>query len=420
MFSMRALFKKVNTLFGKIKVGVITLNEKTKVSILFEKEEYAINALEIIEDEYMEDPNVIYLAVIRRGSWFNYSYVVEIGYKKPVNGEFLDVLSPENLAKKIKVIRDPKYYISIFNLAKTRLITKESRVSIEFESRIEEDMKNGNPDAEVSDTSQNESVDSNGIKSGTRIGNKLDCQGTLGGIFQIDGYDELYFGISNWHVLKYDVNKNDPIYHPVLNLTVEPPKVENIICGEVCWSALDSFREAAFVQFNKDFSDRIKMSHSHVTQCGYSFSKKLREPKYNEEVIKCGFTTGCFKSNGECQSKPVYARHVTIKVDDMSYANKDTDTKTRIFRKQILVEYPATGGDSGSLLVSKVNKDVIGLIFAKNRDRKYIVANDISYLFKVPPYNDREKLKDCEDKISITGEFSKEVPLEEIKQKTIF
>lgn len=349
--------------------------------LFFKKEIDAINAFKKIESDFISDDNIIYIAIRKRKKMlFFYTYFVEIGYRHRVLGNLERILSKEDFEAKrfkVRVNREDKFFFQKEYLN----VNAELKQTNEFVINVEENIiDNGTNNKEIFKKDKIE------LRSGMSISNKNEYRGTLGGIFQIQGYENLYFGITNWHVLEYNSEKG-LVYFP--GNMPDGIQQNNLECGNICWSAIDKFREVAFFQINDDFTKYITKSS---TNCGYRLSGKINSAKYNENVIKCGHRTGCFDENrdGECDLKKIYAKHATIKVSDNSYAT--IGPTERIFREQILVERNAHSGDSGSILVN-TNKDAIGLLFALSTDNRYSVANDINYIF-----HDEQKLKNSKNK----------------------
>jgi hypothetical protein len=231
------------------------------------------------------------------------------------------------------------------------------------------------------------------IKAGNSISRHLLRAGTLGGIFELEDFPKMYFGISNWHVLSdefgHDEERN--VISPGGDFTSRNVNTEKKI-GTLFWKSIHDYREAAFVKIDEIHHNRL----SDTNDCGYSLSGEIDTAKIGDLVKKCGNATGCNGVNGFSKNFMVYSVNASVKVNGSSFSE-------RVFHNQILVPLFSENGDSGSIVVNE-KYNVIGLLFARSDGgRGYSVVNDINYIFN-REFNEKQTIY-IDDECKEVSEF---------------
>lgn len=188
----------------------------------------------------------------------------------------------------------------------------------------------------------------------------LNLAGTLGGLFKIEKSDDIYF-ITNAHVLKFGSIENGKniVVHPAIKDDIESNILE---IGEIIWmSNYQDNLDAAVVKvfpLSKNFMLR------NSTRCSDINFKKIKKPIEGLKVKKCGRTTGLKKG------KIISENCLVITKEGIQFKN------------QIMTSLIADSGDSGSIL-SDINDNVIGLMYAKNKNCSRNFSNPITPIFQL-------------------------------------
>ncbi|WP_106792346.1 hypothetical protein [Aquimarina sp. Aq78] len=213
-------------------------------------------------------------------------------------------------------------------------------------------------------------------------------EGTLGGIFKLLQYPDSLFGITNWHIFSGSkMNLGEDVFCP-----------NGKSIGTLFWTAVDTYKEVAFIKFNKKTSceilSRYKLKKWAITQ-----------PKIGMSVYQNGY--GSYSGSNHCSQNYtcIHSINTTIRIQYSS--------GQKIFKRQLLIEDISTDGDSGALLISKENQEekVVGLIFSLTSLRKrlhngklvrYSVANDINFIFNKPFCQKQEVFNEIQNNIITT------------------
>ncbi len=224
------------------------------------------------------------------------------------------------------------------------------------------------------------------ITGGVSIGNlKIDDKGgTLGALFFLQNNDKLY-AITNSHVVANGDSKiNEEIHSP--SLIHNHPELRHHKIGELKRWFHNSRMDVAIVEITNEkkfplqSGDRI---------CKTPF-KGLNIPKKNSLVYKVGYNgKGC----GYIRSL-----NASFRIDS-SY---NGERKPIIMTNQIMIENINVGkGDSGSVITNE-NREVVGVLFARDKEAKRSFFTPINNIFvkeggndinKNPPYNFHEFLQ---------------------------
>ncbi|NMH86512.1 trypsin-like serine protease [Flavivirga algicola] len=224
------------------------------------------------------------------------------------------------------------------------------------------------------------------ITGGISIGNLNidDKGGTLGALFYLQKNDKLY-AITNSHVVANGDSKiNEEIHFP--SLIHDLPKLRHHKIGELKKWFHNSKMDVAIVEITNEkkyplqSGDRI---------CKTPF-KGLNTPKKNSLVYKVGYNG---KSCGHIRSL-----NASFRIDS-SY---NGERKPIIMTNQIMIENIDVGkGDSGSVITNE-NREVVGVLFARDKEAKRSFFTPINGIFvneggndinKNPPYNFHEFLQ---------------------------
>ena len=216
------------------------------------------------------------------------------------------------------------------------------------------------------------------IRSGMNVGHHNSCHlgGTIGAFFNIEESDSPYL-ISNFHVLSGRVGvKNRLICQPSENLS-GGFKIKNII-GVFRYGVFKDYVDVGFAKILG--ADIVRTGSNIGTQSPKGLYKGIDADLDGKSVFLVGNSSGL--RNGHVRSTNMYVR----------FKRHKSDINYHIFKKQILLPNMSKGGDSGSLIIIKENKEAIGLLFGGD-SLNYSVANNLKFIFHNNPETNDELKK---------------------------
>lgn len=217
---------------------------------------------------------------------------------------------------------------------------------------------------------ENESKFQKQIEGGMTIKPKdsFNRSGTLGGVFKMKDDNELY-ALTNEHVLKYGdcSEEKSSVVHKVGNKKCE--------IGKIYWKMDNQYIDAGIIKLNKN----VKLDK--FTRCGKIEFKAPIKASIGMSVKKCGKRTE-------------YTEGIINSINATTYDFDELNGKDIFYRHQIMTNYMARPGDSGSILVSKSNHP-LGLIFARTKNCTANFANHFEKIF-----TEQEISEDCNNVIS--------------------
>ncbi|WP_299556050.1 hypothetical protein [Seonamhaeicola sp.] len=330
--------------------------------LIYDTEKEADDKMEVYASLLIEYPSAIYVGVFKEGDMFEIKVGSEDG-KYIDRKELIEYLmnnsgGQDSRFSFVESVQKNKSYLEElfdFEILKTYETRKFTLIDPYDETE--------------------EILPSKSLKSGLHIGNKERSGGTLGAVFQLEGFPNEYFGISNWHVLAYDIELGGDIVQPGKDNYDSYKPLEKYKCGRLFWRCLDKRREVAFVHFNN--FDRFDKHHieNRENYCGIKLSGNLRDvPPIGKKLNKCNYLNS---SNNE-----VLSRNATVKVEDTRFYSVGRES-FKIFKNQILLKNELESGNSGSVLTFKEDNNIgaVGLLFCKTEDYKMSVANNLSHIF---------------------------------------
>jgi len=301
-------------------------------------------------NHFSEKCETIYCAVVKRSNDYSISddYYIEIGLTN------------------YTVLTDPKYKA-------LDALAKQSMSAQFISDAFKDDYFRGN----VNPVNTQEAVLlSNSLKHDKITGgcsvfyeSSANRSGTAGAFFKLKHSQDIFL-LSNRHVIvDPDFEENTCVVHPSRQDSSDA--CPNEIIGKIHWTSAkdDDLLDAAVAILD------YPVDIGRYTLCHSLKFNSLGEASLHQNVSKYGRSSGM--TYGEIRSINCTV-NITGRIE-----------KPRFFRQQLLSTNLAIDGDSGSVLVN-TNEEVVGLIFASNRNRASF-SNNIKYIFNKPKIRDFSK-----------------------------
>ncbi len=186
--------------------------------------------------------------------------------------------------------------------------------------------------------------------------------GTLGGIFELVGYPDKIFGITNWHIFGN--------WESFLGESVFSSDDKEIEIGNLFWKCKDLNREAAIIMLNSETATAIREKPFYHNNWRLGIAESQMKVKH--------FGYGTHEDSTGFKESKIYSTNATIKL-------RCGSTGRCIFKNQLLIKNYTVNGDSGSLVISNECRPdaVVGLNFSKLSVYKPFKTNDNSVTYSI-------------------------------------
>lgn len=301
----------------------------------YTSKELADKALNKYGEAYLEREDVEYIAVVERFPT-SLGYQLEFGVFR--NGVTTRHEIPEFSKNLLKI---PKYFkiktvSGLFTINETVM---ERKVYARKKSSKRIKLKRVSV---IDDESQ--SISTKRINNG----------GSFGAIFQLEGFNDIYFGLSNAHVLYEEqiAPLGSTVYYP------RDSNPNTKIIGKTVWRSEKNLDACIFSIADKKMAEALLKI--------IPIAKNTINPEIGLKVSKKGISS---YSNSSVRSDNVVLRF-------------DMNSNDRVLRDQVQFNKFSTNGDSGTVVFSK-SKDCVGLIHSIDERvlNTYSYANNITKIF---------------------------------------